>query len=90
MSNLMLTSVTTKGQATIPKPIRVLLGIREGRDHIGFRINKGKVEIVSLKVDERPLKFTKKEWEKIEKLANEKTGKRFNSARDAIKYLESL
>lgn len=90
MSNLMLSTVTEKGQATIPKPIRTILRLREGGDHIGFRINRGRVEIVSLKIDEKPLKFSKKEWQKIEKLANEKGARQFHSAREAIKYLEAL
>ncbi len=38
-------TVTSKGQATIPKTIREALGIRSG-DRVAFRPRNGRVEIV--------------------------------------------
>jgi AbrB family looped-hinge helix DNA binding protein len=88
-NRLMLTSVTAKGQATIPKPIRALLKIHEGKDYIGFYFHKGRIELVPVNVDTKPLKLNKAEWEKIETLAKVK-GKRFKTAKTAIQYLDSL
>jgi AbrB family looped-hinge helix DNA binding protein len=39
------TSVTSKGQVTIPKEIRDLVGIRP-RDRVGFRVEDGVIRIV--------------------------------------------
>jgi AbrB family looped-hinge helix DNA binding protein len=43
----LITSVTQKGQVTIPKQVRKLLGIRP-RDKIRFRIRGGNVQIQRL------------------------------------------
>jgi len=88
-NRLILTSVTSKGQATIPKSIRSLFKIHEGRDYIGFRISKNKVDVVPVTIDTKPLKFTKTEWRKIEKLSNEK-GRVFKSEKSAVKFVENL
>ncbi len=43
-SNLETTSVTSKGQATIPKPVRQQLGIRQG-SRLSFRVVGDHVEL---------------------------------------------
>ncbi len=90
MASLITSSVTTKGQVTLPKEIRRRWKIRAGRDQVGFRLSpSGRVEVVPVQVEERPLKFTKREWAKIAKLSKEK-GRSFASAREAAKFLDSL
>ncbi|MBI4248022.1 MAG: hypothetical protein HY611_00850 [Elusimicrobia bacterium] len=87
---LWISSTNIKGQATIPGPIRNLLHIRPGVDKVGFRLRKGRVEVVPVTLKERPLRFSKKEWFKIEKLRTRGRGKVFRSAEQAAKYLKSL
>jgi hypothetical protein len=70
--------------------VRRKWGIRPGRDQVGFRLSpSGRVEVVPVQVEERPWRFSRKEWEKIARLRRER-GKAFQSARDASKFLESL
>lgn len=90
MAQIITTSVTTKGQITLPKAVRKKWGIRPGRDQVGFRLSPtGRVEVVPVQVEERPWKFSKREWEKIAKLRRER-GRVFRSAGEASKFLESL
>ncbi len=88
--NLWVSSTNIKGQATIPGPIRSLLHIRAGVDKVGFRLRKGRVEVVPVTLKEKPLHFSKKEWAKIEKLSTRGRGKSFASAKAAAEYLKSL
>lgn len=86
--------VSKQGQVTLPDLIRTVLGIPKKQSHsknamVGFRIEgNGKVSLLSVEINERT-PYTKEEWEKIEKLANQK-GKLFSSARAAKRYVESL
>lgn len=86
---LWVSSTNTKGQATIPGPIRNLLKIKAG-DKVGFKVHGKHVEIVPVTVKEKPLSFNKKEWNKIEKLRTKGKGKIFQSAKEANAYLKSL
>jgi bifunctional DNA-binding transcriptional regulator/antitoxin component of YhaV-PrlF toxin-antitoxin module len=88
--NLWISSTNIKGQATIPGPIRSLLHIKAGVDKIGFRLRKGRVEMVPVSVKEKKLHFSKKDWEKIEKLRTRGRGKTFHSAKEAAEYFKSL
>ena len=42
-----ITSVTTKGQVTLPSPVRKVLGVRP-KDKVSFRIEDGEVKLVPL------------------------------------------
>ena len=91
MSNLLVAPITKKGQVTLPKVIRTVLHLNKGPDMVAFHIEKnGKVRIVGVEVKEKKTSpYTAAEWDKIEKLANQK-GKSLHSAKAAKEYLKKL
>jgi looped-hinge helix DNA binding domain, AbrB family len=81
-----LSHVTSKGQVTIPKTVRNMLGLKEGSE-IAFKpANNGimLVRVATTIKEENP--YTPQEWKKIEKLASSK-GKVFHNAESALKHL---
>ena len=81
-----LSHVTSKGQTTIPKAVRAILGLKEGSEVAfkpaahGFML----VRVTTTIKEENP--YTPQEWKEIEKLASAK-GKTFHSAEAALKRL---
>ena len=73
-----LSHVTSKGQTTIPRAVRAMLGLKEGSEIAfkpathGFML----VRVTTTIKEENP--YTPQEWKKIEKLASAK-GKTFHS-----------
>ena len=55
----MPTTVTTKGQVTIPKPVRDLLGLRPGSRVSFHRTDEGRVELVPVDEPHRPSSLSK-------------------------------
>ena len=84
VANVLTSSVTEKGQVTIPKFIRTLFNLHE-HDLIGFRISNRKVEIVPVEIKTAAYSFSKEEWKKIEKLSHQR-GKIFTSAQKAKEF----
>ena len=86
MGRYYLSHVTSKGQTTIPRAVRAMLGLKEGSEIAfkpathGFML----VRVTTTIKEENP--YTPQEWKKIEKLASAK-GKTFNSAEAALKHL---
>jgi AbrB family looped-hinge helix DNA binding protein len=86
MGRYYLSHVTSKGQTTIPRAVRAMLGLKEGSEIAfkpaahGFML----VRVTTMIKEENP--YTPQEWKKIEKLASAK-GKAFNSAEAALKHL---
>ena len=78
--------ITSKGQTTIPRAVRAMLGLKEGSEIAfkpathGFML----VRVTTTIKEENP--YTPQEWKKIEKLASAK-GKAFHSAEAALKHL---
>lgn len=78
--------ITSKGQTTIPRFVRAMLGLKEGSEIAfkpathGFML----IRITTTVKEENP--YTPQEWKKIEKLASAK-GKTFHSAEAALKHL---
>ena len=91
MPQLMLSPVTNKGQVTLPKTVRNVLGLKSGPDMVAFRVERnGKVEIVSVEIKERKASpYTEKEWSKIGRLSGQR-GKSFASAKAAKMHLKGL
>ena len=87
-SKTLIRPITRKGQITLPKPVRDLLHL-QGEDMVGVRITNGRAELVPVGLRARKNPYTKREWDKIEKLANQK-GKIFRSAEEAKAHLRSL
>jgi len=81
-----LSHVTSKGQTTIPRAVRAILGLKEGSEIAfkpathGFML----VRVTTTIKEESP--YTPQEWKRIEKLASVK-GKTFHSAEAALKHL---
>ena len=78
--------ITSKGQTTIPKPVRAILGLKEGSE-IAFKPEHGgfmMLRITTTIKEENP--YTPKEWKKIEKLASQK-GKTFKTEKALLKHL---
>ena len=81
--------LTSKGQATIPRQVRAILGLVEGSE-IAFKPEKGGFMLIRVTTTIKEADpYTPREWGKIKKLASEK-GKAFKSAKAALKYLHSL
>jgi bifunctional DNA-binding transcriptional regulator/antitoxin component of YhaV-PrlF toxin-antitoxin module len=80
--------VTSKGQITVPELIRKLLHLSKD-SFVAFKITPQGIILVPAKMVEEKTPYTKKEWQKIEKLAAKK-GKIYKSSESAKKHLKSL
>ncbi len=87
----MVSPVTNKGQVTLPKTVRDVLGLKSGPDMVAFRVERnGKVAIVPVEIKEKKASpYNEEEWAKIERLST-RHGKSFASAKAAKKHLKSL
>ncbi len=86
------TTITKKGQVTIPREVREKLGLKPG-DRIVFTVEDGR--IIGIPVEYIPkdqMYFWSKEWQKLEKSAeNDKKNGRvheFNDVNKALKWLK--
>ena len=88
-----LTKLTSGGQITLPKEIRVRTNMQPG-DFVEVKLDKeGRIVLTPKKlVDASQAYFWTEEWKEGERKADEdiKAGrvKRFKSSADAVKYLE--
>jgi AbrB family looped-hinge helix DNA binding protein len=88
-----LTKLTSGGQVTLPKEIRVKINMQPG-DFVEVRLDEdGRIVLTPKKlIDASQVYFWTEEWQKGERKADEdiKAGrvKKFKSAAEAIKYLE--
>lgn len=81
-----ISHITSKGQATIPKPVRVMLGLKDGSE-IAFKPETGgfmMVRVTTTIKEEDP--YTSREWKKIKRLASKK-GRTFKTEKALLKYL---
>ena len=89
-----LTKLTSGGQVTLPKEIRMKTNMQPG-DFVEVKLDKeGRIVLTPKKlVDASQAYFWTEEWQNGERKADDdiKAGrvKRFKSAAEAIKYLES-
>jgi len=89
-----LTKLTSGGQVTLPKEIRIKTNMQPG-DFVEVKLDKeGRIVLTPKKlVDASQAYFWAEEWQRGERKADEdiKAGrvKRFKSAADAVKYLEN-
>jgi AbrB family looped-hinge helix DNA binding protein len=88
-----LTKLTSGGQVTLPKEVRIKTNMQPG-DFVEVKIDEqGRIVLTPKKlVDASQAYFWTEEWQRGERKADEdmKAGrvKRFKSAADAVKYLE--
>jgi AbrB family looped-hinge helix DNA binding protein len=89
-----LTKLTSGGQVTLPKEIRRQTNMEPG-DFVEVRVDEeGRIVLTPKKlVDASQAYFWSQEWQEAEREADEDAAagrvKKFNSAGDAVKYLES-
>ncbi len=84
-------SLGPKGQITLPKEIREVLGVQE-RDLVGFVLDEksGTVRLTRMEIRPAGGEYTEEELRKMMGLAKAKGGKKFNSADSFLKHLENL
>jgi len=82
-------TVTSKGQITIPSKIREMLHIASKGDMVGFIPMKEGVMIKHLELAGAKEEFSEEEWDKLEKLANRK-GRTYRNAKSFLKAVEKL
>ena len=86
MAKKLTATVSSKGQVTLPKPVRELLHVQLG-DYIRFQPVSGGVLLTRVALE--PEEFSEAEWKALDRLANQK-GKRFKSAKEFLQDLERL
>jgi len=79
--------MTSKGQVTVPAPIREIFSLKKGSAVI-FKVTDKGVFFMPCEIKERAA-YTNEEWGKIEHLVAEQ-GKSYGTARGARKHLKSL
>ncbi len=87
MEIIELATVSSKGQVTVPAPIREILNLKKGSTVV-FKVTEKGVLFLPCEVKERET-YTREEWGKIERLVAEK-GSAYQTARGARKHLKSL
>ena len=80
-------TMTSKGQITVPAPIRDIFGLKRGSTVI-FKVTERGVLFMPCEIKAKD-SYTREEWGKIEHLVAER-GKAYKSARGARKHLRSL
>ncbi|MGA2587645.1 MAG: AbrB/MazE/SpoVT family DNA-binding domain-containing protein [Candidatus Aminicenantales bacterium] len=79
--------MTSKGQITVPAPIRGILNLKKGSMVI-FKVTAKGIFFMPCEIKEKN-SYTQEEWGKIERLVAE-CGKNYKTAKGARKHLKSL
>ena len=87
MELLEIARMTSKGQVTIPAPIREIFNLRKGSS-VAFKLTDKGVLFMPCEINERET-YTQEEWGKIERLVAER-GPNYKTAKGARKHLKSL
>lgn len=87
MEIIEIAKMTSKGQVTVPAPIREILSLKKGSSVV-FKVTDRGVQFMPCEVKERAA-YTREEWGKIERLVAER-GKNYGTARGARKHLKAL
>jgi AbrB family looped-hinge helix DNA binding protein len=87
MELIEMAKMTSKGQVTVPAPIRAIFNLRKGSSVI-FKVTDKGVFFLPCEIMERET-YTQEEWGKIKGLVAER-GKSYKTSREARKHLKSL
>lgn len=87
MEIIEIARMTSKGQVTVPAPIRNILNLKKGSSVI-FKLTDKGIFFLPCEIKERGT-YTQEEWGKIEHLVAER-GKIYKTAKDAKKHLKFL
>ena len=81
-----------KGQITLPKRVRMVIGALEKGDLVGFMLDEKSGFVRLTKMDVRPAEqpYTEEELRKLLKISHQKSGKSFASAKDFLHHLDNL
>jgi AbrB family looped-hinge helix DNA binding protein len=82
-----LATMTSKGQVTVPAPIRDILNLKKGSAVI-FKVTDKGIFFMACEIKEKNT-YTHEEWGKIERLVAEH-GERYQTAKGARKHLKAL
>lgn len=90
MPRLLTIPLTSKGQITLPKAVRELLGVRSKGELVGFILDPETKRVQLTRVEAIPVQedFTPEEYKKLLELPQKKGGKRFRTMRSLIKDLK--
>jgi AbrB family looped-hinge helix DNA binding protein len=87
MEIIEVATMTSKGQVTVPAPIRDIFNLKKGSTVI-FKVTDKGVFFMPCEIKEKDA-YTREEWGKIECLVAER-GKSYETAKGARKHLKSL
>jgi len=79
--------MTSKGQVTVPAPIRAIFNLKKGSSVI-FKVTDKGVLFLPCEIKERET-YTKVEWTKIKRLVAER-GQSYKTSKGARRHLKSL
>jgi bifunctional DNA-binding transcriptional regulator/antitoxin component of YhaV-PrlF toxin-antitoxin module len=85
-------SLGPKGQITLPKRVRELLGAKEPGELIGFLLDEetGAVRLSRMEVRPTGDDYTEDELRKLAQLAKERGGRKFRSAEAFLQHIKKL
>jgi AbrB family looped-hinge helix DNA binding protein len=87
MEIIEVAKMTSKGQVTVPAPIRDIFSLKKG-SAVVFKVTEKGVLFLPCEITERET-YTQEEWGKIERLVAER-GQSYKTLRGARKHLKSL
>lgn len=92
MTQLVTATLSSKGQITLPKAAREVLGFKTAGELVGFLVNAEthKVELTRLRVVPEDPDFTAEEYRKLFRLRKERGGKTFRSSQAFLNHLKKL
>lgn len=90
MESMFTATLGAKGQITLPKVVRQLLGIGRSGEIVGFMVNnKAKsVKLKKLKVVLDEEDFSEQEYQKLLGLPKKKGGKHYSSMQNLLKDIQ--
>jgi len=80
-------TITSKGQLTVPAPIRDILNLKKGSTVI-FKVTEKGIFFMPCEIKEKPA-YTREEWGKIQRIVAER-GAGYKTAKGARNHLKSL
>ena len=87
MELIEIAKMTSKGQVTVPAPIRAIFNLKKGSAVI-FKLTDKGVFFLPCEIKERET-YTEEEWGKIKRLVAER-GKSYKTSKEARDHLKSL
>ncbi len=87
MELIEIARMTSKGQVTVPAPIRAIFNLKKGSSVV-FKVTDKGVLFLPCEIMERDT-YTQEEWGKIKRLVAER-GQSYKTSKGAWKHLKSL